>query len=118
MRKHHVAHFSDEKQGCGGLPGGPGGENLPANAGAMGSVPGPEASHMPWNNGAQSATAMSRSSRACMPQLLSPRAETAEAPSPNSLCSAIWGSTAMRTPCIPTESRPCQPQPDKACVQH
>ena len=33
-----------------GFPGGPGGENLPANAGDMGSIPGLGRSHMPRSN--------------------------------------------------------------------
>ena len=41
------------------FPGGPV-ENLPANAGGMGSIPGPERSHVPQNN------------KVCELQLLSP----------------------------------------------
>ena len=33
-----------------GFPGGAVDENLPANAGDMGSIPGPGRSHMPWSN--------------------------------------------------------------------
>ena len=33
-----------------GFPGGAVVENLPANAGDMGSIPGPGGSHMPWSN--------------------------------------------------------------------
>ena len=32
------------------LPRGPVVENLPANAGDMGSIPGPGRFHMPWDN--------------------------------------------------------------------
>ena len=42
-------------------------KNTPANAGDMGSIPGPGRSHMPQSNWA------------CVPQLLSPHAATAEA---------------------------------------
>ena len=42
-------------------------KNLPANAGDMGSIPGPGRFHMP------------RSSQGHVPQLLSPRAATTEA---------------------------------------
>ena len=35
---------------CRGFPGGVVVENLPANAGHMGSSPGPGRSHMPWSN--------------------------------------------------------------------
>ena len=45
-------------------------KNPPANAGDTGSSPGPGRSHMPWSNEAH------------VPQLLSPRATTAEARSP------------------------------------
>ena len=44
------------------FPGGSVVENSSANAGDMGSIPGPGRSHMPWSNSAHE------------PQLLSPRA--------------------------------------------
>ena len=34
----------------GGFPGGPAVKNSPANAGTVGSVPGPKRSHMSWSN--------------------------------------------------------------------
>ena len=54
------------------FPGGTVGGSLPANAGGMGSAPGPGAFHMPWSNGAR------------VPQLLSPRCR-AQAPRLSSL---------------------------------
>ena len=49
------------------FPGGPVVKNPPARGRGMGSIPGPGRSHMPWSN------------KACVPQLLSPPAATAEA---------------------------------------
>ena len=45
------------------FPGGPVVNNLPANGGDTGSIPGPGRVHMPWGN--------------CAPQLLSPSATMA-----------------------------------------
>ena len=52
------------------FPGGAVVKNPPANAGDMGSSPGPGRPHMPWSN------------KAHVPQLLSPRAATTEARAP------------------------------------
>ena len=38
------------ERGLGGFPGGAVVKNLSANAGDMGSIPGPRGSHMPWSN--------------------------------------------------------------------
>ena len=54
-------------------------ENLPANAGDMGSNPGPGRPHMPRSNKACVPQLLSLCSRAREPQLLSPRATTTEA---------------------------------------
>ena len=54
-------------------------KNLPANAGDMGSSPGPRRSHLPWSNKARAPQLLSLRSRACKPQLLSPRATITEA---------------------------------------
>ena len=54
-------------------------KNLPANAGDTGSIPGPGKSHMPWSREAHAPQLLSLRSRACEPQLLSPRAATTEA---------------------------------------
>ena len=62
-----------------GFPGGTVVENPPANAGDMGSSPGPGGSHMPRSNWARAPQLLSLRSRAREPQLLSPRATTTEA---------------------------------------
>ena len=54
-------------------------KNLPANAGDTGSSPGPGRSHVTRNSWAHVPQLLSLCSRACEPQLLSPRA-TARAP--------------------------------------
>ena len=61
------------------FPGGAVVGSLPANAGDMGSSPGPGGSHMPRSNKACVPQLLSLRSRACEPQLLSPRATTTEA---------------------------------------
>ena len=62
-----------------GFPGGAVVESLPANAGHMGSSPGPGESHMPRSNWACAPQLLSLCSGARKSQLLSPRATTAEA---------------------------------------
>ena len=69
-----------------GFPGGAVVENLPANAGEMGSSPGLGRSHMP------------RSSWACEPQLLSLRVW--------SLCPATGGAAIVKGPRIAMKSGP------------
>ena len=64
------------------FPGGAVVKNLPANAGDMGSIPGPGRSHMPRSNGARAPQLLSLRSRAREPQLLNPRAATTEAHAP------------------------------------
>ena len=54
------------------------GKNPPANAGDTGSSPGPGRSHMPQSNEVHAPQLVSLCSRACEPQLLSPRATTTE----------------------------------------
>ena len=54
-------------------------ETPPANAGDMGSSPGPGRSHMPRSNKACVPQLLSLCSRAHEPQLLSPHATTTEA---------------------------------------
>ena len=61
-----------------GFPGGSVVKNLPANSGDMGSSPDPRRYHMPWSNEAHAPQLLSLNSRACEPQLLSPRATTTE----------------------------------------
>ena len=72
-------------------------ENLPANAGDMGSSPGLGRSHMPRSNWARE------------PQLLSLCVW--------SLCSAIREATIVRGPCTTMKSGPRLPQLEKALAQ-
>ena len=57
-------------------------KNPPANAEDTGSIPGPGRSHMPRSNWTREPQLLSLRSRACEPQLLSPRATTTEAHAP------------------------------------
>ena len=57
-------------------------ESPPANAGDTGLIPGPGGSHMPRSNWARVPQLLSLCSGAREPQLLSPRAATAEARAP------------------------------------
>ena len=61
------------------FPGGAVVKNPPANAGDMGSIPGPGRSHMPRSNWACAPQLLSRRSRAREPQLLRLCATTTEA---------------------------------------
>ena len=72
-------------------------ENLPANAGDMGSIPGLGRSHMPWSNWARE------------PQLLSLRVW--------SLCSATREAAIVRGPCTAMKSGPHLLQLEKALMQ-
>ena len=80
-----------------GFPGGTVVENLPANAGDMGSSPGLGRSHMPWSNWARE------------PQLLSLRVW--------SLCSTTREATIVRGPRTTMKSGPRLPQLEKALAQ-
>ena len=64
-------------------------KNPPANAGDMGSSPGPGRSHMPQSN------------EACEPQLLNLRATTTEP-----VCCNYW--TPMPRACAPQREKPLQ----------
>ena len=66
----------------GGFPGGAVVRNPSASAGDMGSDPGLGRSHMLQSNYARAPQLLSLCSRAREPQLLSPRATTAEARAP------------------------------------
>ena len=81
----------------GGFPGSAVVENLPANAGDMGSSPGLGRSHMPWSNWAHE------------PQLRSLRVW--------SLCSATREATIVRGPRTAMKSGPPLPQLEKALTQ-
>ena len=72
-------------------------ENLPANAGDMGSSPGLGGSYMPWSNWARE------------PQLLSLRVW--------SLCSATREAAIVRGPRTMMKSGPRSPQLEKALAQ-
>ena len=74
-----MKYFIPTKEYVWGFPGGAVVENLPANAGDMGSSPGLGRSHMPWNNEGCAPQLLSPCSGAREPQLLSPRATTTEA---------------------------------------
>ena len=84
-----------QKELC--FPGGAVVENLPANAGDMGSSPGLGRSHMPWSNWAHE------------PQLRSLRVW--------SLCSATREATIVRGPRTAMKSGPPLPQLEKALTQ-
>ena len=73
-----TSSFSCNKDHLGGFPGGTGVWNPPANAGDMGSSPGPGGSHVLRSNWACAPQLLSLRSRARELQLLSPRATTTE----------------------------------------
>ena len=80
-----------------GFPGGAVVENLPANAGDMGSSPGLGGPHMPWSNWARE------------PQLLSLHVW--------SPCSATREPAIVRGPCTAMKNGPRLPQLEKALAQ-
>ena len=97
LQTHLVIHKTTTKNKTQGFPGGAVVENLPANAGDMGSSPGLGRSHMPWNNQARE------------PQLLILHVW--------SLCSAITEATIVRNPRTAMKSGPHLPQLEKALAQ-
>ena len=98
------------------FPGGTMVKNPPANAGDTGSSPGPGRSHMPQSNSARVPQLLSLCSRACEPQLLSPRATTIEARTPRAHAPQREATT-MGSPCTTTKSSPGSPQLEKARTQ-
>ena len=92
-------------------------KNPPANAGNMGSIPGPGGSHMLQSSWARAPQLLSLHSGAREPRLLSPHATTAEARAPLSPCSTTREATAMRSPHTAMKSSPRSPQLEKAHVQ-
>ena len=92
LRSVHSLEIKDR-----GSPGGAVVENLPANAGDMGSSPGLGRSHMPWSNWARE------------PQLLSLRFW--------SLCSATREAAIVRGLHTTMKSGPRSPQLEKALAQ-
>ena len=67
-----MKEFLKSKWSFGDFPGGSVVKNPPANAGDMGSSPGPGRSHMPWSNETRAPQLLSLRSRARKPQLLKP----------------------------------------------
>ena len=78
-------------------------ENLPANAGDTGSIPGPGS--MPQSNKAHPPQLLSLCSRALESQLLSPCATTTEACEPRA-CALQQEKTLQGEACTPLESTP------------
>ena len=92
------------------FPGGSVVKFLPANAGDMGSSPGPGRSHMPQSNKARVPQLVSLHSRARKPQLLSLRATTAEAHVPRAYVlqqekSRQWEARAVQQRVAPTRHK-------------
>ena len=72
----------NQKERQRGFPGGAVVESLPANAGEVGSSPGPGRSHMPQSSWTHKPQLLSLHSGALETQLLSPHATTTEARAP------------------------------------
>ena len=72
LLKEGRTNTGQEKNHRLGFPGGAVVKSPPANAGDMGSSPGPGRSHMLRSNWARAPQLLSLCSRACEPQLLSP----------------------------------------------
>ena len=89
----------------GGFPGGSVVENPAANAGDTGSSPDPERSHMLWSNLARAPQLLSLCSRG-RELLLSSRATTTEAHTPQSPCSAKREVMTMSSLGITTREQP------------
>ena len=94
-KRHSLAEWIKKTRP--GFPGGTVVDNLPANAGDMGSSPGLGRSHMAWSNWARE------------PQLLSPCVW--------SLCSATREAATVRGPRTAMNSVPRSPQLVKALAQ-
>ena len=75
-----LLHFCEK--GAEDFPGGTVDRNLPANAGDMGSIPGPGRFHMTWSSWAHEPQLLSLCSRALELQLLRPSAATTETREP------------------------------------
>ena len=99
------------------FPGGAVVKTPSANAGDMGSSPGPGRSHMPRSNEAHVPQLLSLCSRARDPQLLSPRATTTEAHTPGAHAPQQREATTMRSPPTTTKSSTRSPQLEKARMQ-
>ena len=99
------------------FPGGAVVKNPPANAGDTGSSPGPGRSHMPRSNKAHVPQLMSLRSRACKPQLLTPRVTTTEAHAPRAPARQQREATARRSLLTTMKSSPRSPQLEKASAQ-
>ena len=90
----------------GDFPGGAVVQNLPANAGDTGSIPGLRRSYMPQSNKPVSHNYWAR---VC--------ATTTEARAPRAPCSTTREATAVRSPSTARKNSPCAPQLEKAHVQ-
>ena len=99
------------------FPGGTVVKNPPANAGGMGSIPGPGRSHMLRSNEARVPQLLSPRSRSREPQRLSQRATTTEARAPRACALQQRQATAMRSPRTAMKSGPRSPQLEKARAQ-
>ena len=91
-------------------------KNPPSKAGDTGSSPGPGRSHMLQSNWAREPQLLSLHSRACEPQLLSPRAATTEARVPGARAPQ-QEKPLQRSPHTARKSSPRLLQLEKACVQ-
>ncbi|KAJ8797884.1 hypothetical protein J1605_017086 [Eschrichtius robustus] len=100
-----------------GFPGGAVIKNPPANAGDRGLSPGPGRPHMLRSSSARAPQLLSLRSRACEPQLLSPRATTTEAQDfPGGAVVKKPPANARDTGSIPGAGRAHMPRSNKACV--
>ena len=99
-----------------GFPGGTVVKNPPANAGDMGSSPGPGRSHMPRSNEARAPQLLNLRSTAHERKLPSPRAATTEARAPRARAPQRE-ATAMRSLRTAMKSSPGSLQLEKARVQ-
>ena len=123
-KPRHRPRSQHTKKPHGGFPSGAVVGNPPADAGDMGSSPGPGGSHVPRSSWARAPQLLSLRSTAREPQLLSPQATTTEPTSLNywgpcawSPCSATREATAVRSPRTTTKSSPRSPQLEKGHAQ-
>ena len=91
--------------------------NLPINAGNIGSIPDPGRLHMTWNNYGHAPQLLSLCSRVKEPQLLSPHAATTEAHGTLEPVLCNREANPMRCLGTVTESSPQSLQLEKVCGQ-
>ena len=99
------------------FPGGTVVKNPPANAGDMGSIPGPGRSHMTWSNWAYAPQLLSLRSGAREPQLLNPCAATTEARVPRACAPQQEKPPQWEARAPQQKGSPRSPQLEKARVQ-